>query len=195
MGYILPFDPATLADRAGLRHRLGYGNEPLIICSIGGTAIGKDLLELCGRTYPLLRNRLPQLRMLLVTGPRLAPESLNVPVGVEVVGFVPRLYEHLAGSDLAVVQGGGTITLELTALRRPFLFFPREGDFEQEVAVAGRLARHGAGVRMAYSRTTPEMLAEQALANLGKTVGHPTIPVDGARKAAELIGKLLASGP
>lgn len=55
---------------------------------------------------------------------------------MEVRGYVDRLYEHFAVSDLAVVQAGGTTTLELTALRRPFLYFPVEEHFEQRVHVA-----------------------------------------------------------
>ena len=48
----------------------------------------------------------------------------------EVRGYVPNLYQHFAACDLAVVQGWGTTTLELTALSRPFLYFPREQHFE-----------------------------------------------------------------
>lgn len=191
VGYILPFDPAQYANKAEIRKRLGYGDEPLVICSIGGTAIGKELLELCGQAYPIITEQLPNLRMILVCGPRLVVESLDVPEGVEVTGFIPHLHQHLAGCDLAVVQGGGTVTLELTALRRPFIYFPREGDFEQGIAVAGRVARQGAGVRMSYSRTTPETLAAAIIANLGKEVSYPSIRVDGARTAARLIGGLL----
>ena len=76
-----------------------------------------------------------------------------MPSGVEVRGYVPRLYEHLAASDVAVVQGGGTTTLELTVLRRPFIYFPLERHFEQNVMVAERLARHQAGQRLLYSQT------------------------------------------
>ena len=36
-GYILPFDPAAFRDRAGARADLGYGPEPLVVCSAGGT--------------------------------------------------------------------------------------------------------------------------------------------------------------
>ncbi|MFH1765973.1 MAG: hypothetical protein ABIF09_17435 [Gemmatimonadota bacterium] len=96
--------------------------------SISGTGIGKDLLELCGRAFPLAAQRIPGLQMVLVCG---------------------------------------TITLELTALRRPFLFFPIEGHSEQEVHVAGRLARHGAGMRMACSATSAEGLAAAIIGNLG----------------------------
>jgi len=89
--------------------------------------------------------------------------------------------------DLAVVQGGGTTTLEVTALRRPFLFFPVEGQSEQEVTIASRLARQGAGVRMTEGRTTPSSLADAIVANVGRKVTHAQIPADGARRAAKII--------
>jgi UDP-N-acetylglucosamine:LPS N-acetylglucosamine transferase len=86
---------------------------------------------------------------------------------VEVRGYVPRVYEHFAACDVAVVQGGGTTTLELTALRRPFIYFPLEGHFEQNLVVAERLARHRAGQRLLYSETTSEKLAETMVRLLG----------------------------
>lgn len=61
--------------------------------------------------------------MILVCGPRLSYDSLEAPESVEVKGYVPALYEHFAASDLAIIRGGATSTLELTALNRPFLFF------------------------------------------------------------------------
>jgi UDP-N-acetylglucosamine:LPS N-acetylglucosamine transferase len=105
---------------------------------------------------------------------------------------VPALYEHFAAADLAIVQAGGTATLELTALRRPFICFPLEGHSEQQIVVAGRLARHGAGVRMNLSQTPPQALAKAILANIGKPATYPPIASDGAGKAAELICGLLA---
>ena len=104
---------------------------------------------------------------------------------------MPRLYEHLAACDVAVVQGGGTTTLELTALRRPFVYFPLEGHFEQNLVVAKRLARHGAGERLIYSETTPETLAEAVVEQLGREASWPGIPADGARQAAALINDLV----
>jgi len=190
-GHILPFDPAQYADNTRIREKLGYGKQSLVVCSIGGTAIGKDLLELCGRAYPIIKRKVPDLRMVLICGPRLSVESLEVPGGVEVKGYAPALYEHFAASDLAIVQAGGTTTLELTALKRPFLYFPLAYHCEQQVHVAGRLARHKAGVKMVYSQTTPEILAEKVIANLDKNVDYRSIPAQGARKAAQLIGELL----
>ncbi len=106
---------------------------------------------------------------------------------VEVGGYVPRLYEHLAACAAASIEAGGTTTLELTALRRPFIYFPLGGHFEQNLVVAERLARHQAGKRLTYSQTTPQALAGAVVPLLGSEPGWPAIRADGARRSAELI--------
>jgi UDP-N-acetylglucosamine:LPS N-acetylglucosamine transferase len=129
--------------------------------------------------------------MILVCGPRVPPESIKAPEGVKVLGYVPNLYRHLGAADLCIVSGGGTITLELTALEKPFLYFPLEKHFEQEVGVANVCKRHRAGVRMTASKTTPESLAEAIVSNLGKTVDYAKIPINGSEEAAKIINWLL----
>jgi hypothetical protein len=192
MGYAIRFEPAECADRDQIRKRLGYDQGPLVICSVGGSAVGGELLELCARAYPIVREKTEKLQMTLVCGPRLNPDFIDVPEGVECLGYVPSLYQHFAASDLVVTQGGGTSTLELTALRRPFFYFPLENHYEQQVFVADRLARHGAGVRKSFLNTTPESLAKAILANIGSEVDYPPIRVDGARRTAETIAALAA---
>jgi UDP:flavonoid glycosyltransferase YjiC (YdhE family) len=187
IGYVLPFALQEVADRRAVRAKLGYGDAPLVIAAIGGTAAGRDLLEACARAFDIAGERIPHLRMVLVCGPRIAPESVAAPPGVEVAGFVPQLYRHFAACDFAVVQGGGTTTLELTALRRPFVYVPLEGQCEQEVAVAGRVARHRAGIRLSRADMTPERLAELIVANVGTEAKWPRIDVDGAAAAARHI--------
>jgi UDP:flavonoid glycosyltransferase YjiC (YdhE family) len=191
VGYPLHFDPADYADRPGLKRDLGYGDRPLAVAAIGGTAVGRELLALSGRAFDLVRRSLPDLQCVLVAGPRLSPDEVDAPEGVEVRGYVPDLYRLFAACDVAVVQGGGTSTLELTALRRPFIYFPLEEHFEQIVDVAGRLDRHRAGERMFFSKTTEKQLAERVLACLGREVDYADIPVDGAARAAELIASKL----
>jgi UDP-N-acetylglucosamine:LPS N-acetylglucosamine transferase len=188
IGYVILFDPEKYTDRIDIRKSLGYSQDPLIVCSIGGTSIGMRLLELCNQAYPIIKKKVPRLQMVLVTGPRLSPESFKVEPGVKVRGYVPDLYKHYAASDLAIVQGGFSSTLELTALRRPFLFFPIEGHSEQEF-VAERLARYNAGVRMCYSKTTPAILAEQVIDNLDKPVSYKSILTNGAQRAAKVINQ------
>ncbi len=191
VGYMLPFKPNEFRDKKKLRAKLGYGDEPLVICSIGGTAVGKEMLELCARSYPIVRKKIHDLRMVLVCGPRLVPEYLRVEDRIEVKGYVPRLYEHLAASNLAVVQSGGTTTIELTALKKPFLYLPLIDHFEQRVPVSYRLTRHKAGMFMDSSTTTPQSLADAIVQNIDKQPDYADIPTDGAQKAAELIGQLL----
>jgi predicted glycosyltransferase len=191
LGYILPFRPIDYANREEVRAKLGYGDEPLVVCSVGGTAVGKDLLEKCAQAYPLVRRSLPELRMILVAGPRIRAETIRAPEGVEITGYLPSLHEHFAASDLSVVQGSGTTTLELTALKRPFLYFPIAGHYEQEVLVSERLERHRAGIRMNLADTTPGLLAEKIESCLGRDVDYSPIPTDGAERAAELIATLL----
>jgi UDP:flavonoid glycosyltransferase YjiC (YdhE family) len=191
VGYVFDFDPARLSDVGALRAELGYDGSPLVICAVGGTSIGRELLELCGEAYPTLKEAIPSLQMVLVCGPRLDPGALEAPRDVKVAGYVPALHRHLAACDFAVVQGGGTVTLELTALRRPFAFFPIEGHCEQEVCVADRLARHKAGIRFRQSETSPARLAEAILEGMRSPAQWPPIRSDGAREAAEAIGALL----
>jgi UDP:flavonoid glycosyltransferase YjiC (YdhE family) len=190
VGYVFPFNPADLADRASLRRELGYGPEPLVVVSIGGTSIGKDLLELCGAAFRIAQERIPSLHMILVAGPRMATGGLQLPRAVEIRGFVPDLYKHFAACDLAVVQGGATSTLELTALGRPFVYFPLEGHSEQ-AGVAHILRRRGAGVEMARSTTSPAMLAKRIVGMIGSEVARPSIPTDGAGRAAQHIVDLI----
>lgn len=190
LGYITVVDPEKYKDKSKLRAELGYGDEPLIICSIGGTSIGKNVLELCDQAYSIIKEKIPELRMVLVTGPRLSKDALKIQSDVEVKGFVPELYKHFAACDMAIVQGGHSSTLELTALRRPFVYFPIEGHSEQEY-VADRLSRYNAGIRLHYSETTPQSLAEHVITNFSKDVDYIPIPVDGARKAAQIMKEML----
>ena len=192
VGHAICFSPEDFADRAACRHGLGYGEEPLIVCAAGGTSIGRGLLELCGAAWLPLREKLPGARLVLVCGPRLPVESVRAPEGVEVRGYVPRLYEHFACSDVAVVQCGASSTTELAALRKPFVYFPVDGHFEQEI-VAARLARYGVGRRMSLPGTTPAELADAILGEYTRsgTSTPSSLPTDGARSAARHILRVL----
>ena len=75
--------------------------------------------------------------MIAVAGPRIDPASLSAghQEGLELRAFVPDLPRHLAACDLAIIQGGLTTAMELTANRRPFLYFPLAHHFEQNYHV------------------------------------------------------------
>jgi pimeloyl-ACP methyl ester carboxylesterase/predicted glycosyltransferase len=191
-GYVTGFDPADLADRTKLRAELGYGdNEQVCIVTVGGSGVGASLLRRVIAAFPQARERVPGLRMIVVAGPRIDPDSLPSHDGLEVVAYVHNLYRHLAACDLAVVQGGLTTSMELTAQKRPFLYFPLRHHFEQCFHVHHRLERYGAGRRMDYYDSPPDRIAEAIAQEIGREVDYRDVEVDGAANAARRIAQLL----
>jgi predicted glycosyltransferase len=191
-GYVTGFDPADFADRESLRAELGYApDEQVCIVTVGGSGVGGDLLRRVIEAFPEAKERVPALRMVVVAGPRIDPAPLPQAEGLEVRRYVHELYRHLAACDLAVVQGGLTTTMELTANRRPFLYFPLGHHFEQNFHVRTRLQRYGAGRCMAFDETTPESVGEAIAAEIGRAVEYRPVETDGAARAAAHIAELL----
>jgi predicted glycosyltransferase len=191
-GYISGFDPATTSDREALRAELGYApGEKVCIVSVGGTGVGESLLRRVIDAYPGAKESVPELRMIVVAGPRIDPDTLPSPDGLEVRPYVHDLYMHLAACDLAVVQGGLTTAMELTANKRPFLYFPLQHHFEQRVHVPHRLDRYGAGRRMEYGESPPEAIAAAIAEEIGREVDYRDVETDGARRAAERLAEML----
>jgi hypothetical protein len=190
VGHAVTFRPEDYSDRAALRRRLGYGSGPLVVGAVGGTSVGRELLELCATAAPILRESLSDARMVLVCGPRLPAESVRAPEGVTVLGYVPQLYEHFACCDVAVVLCGGSSTTELAALGTPFIYVPIEGHFEQEL-VAARLAHYGIGRRLSLHSATPELLAQAIRQEMGHVATGRSMPLQGAPAAARHILKTL----
>ncbi|MCX7364076.1 MAG: alpha/beta fold hydrolase [Alphaproteobacteria bacterium] len=191
-GYIMGEHPAQWGSRAELRERLGYRpDECVCIVTVGGSSVGVPLIRRVLQSYQIARRHMPHLRMIVVAGPRIDPRSLVVPPGVEVRAFVPDLDRHLAACDLALVQGGLTTCMELTAAGTPFLYFPIRNHFEQSFHVAHRLARYGAGRRMEYETSTPEVIAEAMVATLATPTSFKPVEADGAQRAARMIAELI----
>jgi predicted glycosyltransferase len=191
-GYVTGFDPAALGERAGLRAQLGYrDDERVCIVTVGGSGVGADLLRRVIASFPQAKELVPDLRMIVVAGPRIDPESLPSHPGLEVVTYVHNLYRHLAACDLAIVQGGLTTSMELTAHKRPFLYFPLRHHFEQNFHVRHRLERYGAGRRMDFDDSSPEQIASAIAEEIGRDVDYLDVEVDGAAHAARRLVELL----
>ena len=129
--------------------------------------------------------------MHVVTGPRLDPTTFPAPAGVQVHGFLPDLDLHHAACDVAVVQGGLSTTMELTAAGRPFLYFPLRHHFEQQVHVRHRLERHRAGRALDYRDADPGRIADELAAALKAPTDYLSVPTDGADRAARLVLEVL----
>jgi predicted glycosyltransferase len=194
-GYIQHFDPRMVtAQRDALRDELGFEkDEQVVVASVGGTAVGRMLLQRLVDSFAEARRVLPNLRLLVVTGPRIDPDSLARTGAVDVRGYVPDLYKHLAACDLALVQGGLSTTMELVATGRPFLYFPLRNHFEQNFHVPHRLTNYGvrAEARVDFATATPERLAERIVQGLSLAPAYQPVETDGAARAARTIAELL----
>ncbi|MGH7683156.1 MAG: glycosyltransferase, partial [Vulcanimicrobiaceae bacterium] len=191
-GYVTGFSPPSDAERQAWRRELGYRDDEIVcIVTVGGSGAGRHLIERIMTALPEAKRRIPALRTIVVAGPRIDPSSLPPASGIEVRAFVPKLYRHLAACDIALVQGGLTTTMELTAARRPFIFFPLKHHFEQNFHVRHRLARYRAGRPMDYDAATPDAIAESIERELERRVDYLPVGSEGAEKAAALIGEML----
>jgi predicted glycosyltransferase len=191
-GYISGFTPPSPDELPALRRRLGYrDDERVCLVAVGGSGVGRALIDKVLAAYPLAKKAVPELRMVVVTGPCIDPEGFRPRAGLELRGYVHRLYEHLSVCDLAVVQGGLTTTMELTAARRPFLYFPLAHHFEQNFHVPHRLARYEAGRRMDYATSDPDDIARAIVEEIGREADYRPVETDGAARAARLIAELL----
>src|SRR5262249_49078414 len=154
---------------------------------------GQTLLERIIASFPEAKRQIPELRLIVVAGPRIEPESLPHVKGVEVRGYVANLYEHFAACDLALVQGGLSTTMELVATGRPFLYFPLGNHFEQAFHVPHRLANYGVSheARIDFESCTPGQFAELIVKGLGRVPLYRPVELGGAERAARVIAELL----
>jgi len=191
-GYITGFDPAKLGARDEMRNRFEYReDEKVCIVSVGGSGVGRALLEKVIAAYPEARRLDESLRMRVVAGPRIDPASLPQCEGLEILPYVHNLYEHLAVCDLAIVQGGLTTSMELTANQIPFLYFPLAHHFEQNFHVRHRLENYRAGRCMDFATSSSEDIARAVVQDLDRKVSYRPVETDGARRAAEYIVEVL----
>lgn len=190
-GYITGFDPDKLAPRDQLRDEYGIAaDETIVVVAVGGSGIGAALLHSAAGAHGILRSRRNNLRTVLVAGPNIDPATLSSVPGLDVRGWVPALHNLLSVSDAAVVQGGLTTTMELTATGVPFLYAPLEGHFEQQRHVHHRLQRFGAGDRIDHS-IDPDDLAERLDRLIGQQTNYLAVPTNGAALAAQRLVELL----
>jgi hypothetical protein len=164
-------------------------DEKVCIVTVGGSGVGGHLLRRVIAAFPEAKERVPELRM--IAGPRIDPESLPQHKGLEVRAYVHELYRHLAACDLAVVQGGLTTSMELTANQRPFLYFPLRHHFEQSIHVRHRLGRYRSGRCMDFETDGPSEIAAAIAEEIGRKVDYRPVETDGAARAASLISELL----
>lgn len=82
--------------------------------------------------------------------------------------------------------------MELTAHKRPFIYFPLRHHFEQNFHVRHRLERYGAGRPMDFDAATPESIAAAIDEEMHKGArDYRDVEMDGAARAARRLAELL----
>ena len=191
-GYVTGFDPADDADRNAVRAELGYrSDERVCLVTVGGSGVGEALLRRILDAVPTARRAVDDLHFVVVAGPRIDPRSLPQVEGVTTRRYVPELHRHLAVCDLAVVQGGLTTCMELTANQRPFIYVPLRNHFEQTFHVRHRLDRYGAGRCLPYDELDPDTLAAAIVEEIDRPITYRPVRTDGAARAATMLAELL----
>jgi pimeloyl-ACP methyl ester carboxylesterase/predicted glycosyltransferase len=191
-GYILGEHPLSFGTRSDLREQLGYrSGERVCVVTVGGSGVGGHLIRRILQSWPMAKAKIPELRMIVVAGPRIDPLSLGAPDGVEVRAFVPNLDRHLAACDLALVQGGLTTCMELVVAGTPFIYFPLKNHFEQNFHVTHRLDRYRAGRRMEFVTSTPDMIADAMVTALSEPGRFEPVEAGGAARAAQMLADLI----
>ena len=145
-GYVVGGLPPSAPERATLRRRLGLETGPAAVRGhrrrnrgrgvvvASGARCGTDSAPTHARTaFPDRRGATNRSRVAAATN------------RVRVRGFLPDLDQYLAACDVAVVQGGLSTCMELTAAGTPFIYVPLEHHFEQNFDVRHRLEQYGAG--------------------------------------------------
>jgi pimeloyl-ACP methyl ester carboxylesterase len=179
------------SDREQARRAIGVrDDEPLCVVAVGGSGIGSALLDRAVAAHGLVRQKLPDLRTVVVTGPRLnmADPGLS---GLSVVGYVPDLDRVLAAADMAVVQGGLATAMELTSSRTPFAYVPLQRHFEQNLHVPHRLGNYRSGIRVDYPDAHPDHLADLIATQVETRSEALPVESDGHVRAAQEILRVL----
>ena len=182
-GYALPFDPRQFADteaiarKTRLRPHASASRSPRSAAPVSaGTCCTRSR-----EAFPHMKRQVPELRMILVTGPRLAPDAFPRIDGLEVQAL--RAQPVRAPRVLRPRARAGRLEHHAWSWSR------RAGrssasrsqrHFEQCVHVRRRLANYGADHSVDYRDLTPEALADQALramhAPVATSRSRPTAP-------------------
>ena len=129
--------------------------------------------------------------MIVVAGPRIDPASAGSAARCRGAGLRAGSGPTSRRLRLALVQGGLTTCMELTAAGTPFIYFPLRNHFEQNYHVAHRLDRYGAGRRMAFETSTPPMIAQSMISALRTPVRYEPVEAGGAARTARMLVDLL----
>ena len=154
--------PERFPDTERLRRKHNYPkDEKIVIASIGGTAVGRPLLRKDRAGVPAHEEAGAGAAHDSRRGSATVAASLFRTWQASKCG--PTCTTCSSTSRAATsrwCRAACRTCMELVATRRPFLSFPLQRHFEQNVHVRRRLANYGADRSVSYADLTPEALAD-----------------------------------
>jgi UDP-N-acetylglucosamine--N-acetylmuramyl-(pentapeptide) pyrophosphoryl-undecaprenol N-acetylglucosamine transferase len=161
----------TTQSREQIREKLGFARKTIVV-SIGGTDSGKFLIEKAIEAYSKIKS---EADLVIVSGP-----SLNINDSrIRNLGFVNNLHEVIFAADLVVSLAGKSTIDEARHYGTPGIFIPIKGHFEQEDNAR----------ELGYTYDDVLHLDRLILEKINQK--RDPKPFDGAKKAAEMIRKLV----
>ena len=166
-----PIVRKTPYSREQLREKFGFHKKTIVI-SIGGTDSGKFLIEKTLQAYSKID---PDTELVIVSGPSFKMNNPNI----KNLGFVNNLHEVIFASDLIISLAGKSTIDEAKYFGTPGIFIPIKGHFEQE--------ENAKEIGYTYEDV---FRLDKLIQDKINEKRNPQ-PIDGAKKASELIRDFL----
>lgn len=173
--------------------------EPLILFSIGGGAVGKEILD----TAVALHNTgfANDCQWLLITGPNMAAEDkLTLQQaerpGLKVVELADDFIDSMSRARLSVSMAGYNTVMDILQTQVPAVVVPFEAEGETEqITRALLLEDKGLMTIVREKSLTPDKLQQAMEQAMAQASGRPDIDMDGASHSASLVRKWAESSP
>ncbi|MHB8566289.1 MAG: glycosyltransferase [Nitrososphaerales archaeon] len=161
----------------------------VIVFSIGGTSIGKPLLDFVFANAEELSNQL-QASIVVLTGPRF---SVTQGKNVQVVPFTTEALCYFKMADCVVTQAGASTLNELDSLGIPCVAIPIRNHWEQQANAKRFSEKSGSGV-IQYSDLSIERLISEIKLAISRPENLKDSIALNQRKAANLILQFVENG-
>ncbi|WFS62599.1 glycosyltransferase [Pseudodesulfovibrio thermohalotolerans] len=180
------------AETERLAAELDLGDTPLVVVSVGGGHIGRDLLRGAMAASPILQQIHPH-RLAVFTGPyveedefaRLQAQTEAFP-HITVKRFTKRFLAYLDLARLSVSLGGYNTTMNLLATNTFGLMYPFLQNREQNMR-ARRIEEKGGLKVITEDDLGAERLAALMREGLDRTAAPLNLNLDGADNSARIL--------
>ena len=186
VGPVLEQIPAE--SREELRRRLFPEKRgAVIVVSVGGTSVGKSLLDFLVSNQKQIRESLDSTLVLLL-GPRIDREKFpRDSENLVFVPFTPEAPAYFKAADCVVAQAGGSTLNEVASVGTPCVAIPVKNHWEQEASAKKFSERYGFRI-LKYDKLGVESLISAI--NSAMNSKYEPMRSNGAERAAMLISQL-----